>query len=1620
MQFPFLNYVDSYILIALFYGILTTLPVGIPQILSIRAFLLGGNLIGTISMGGSLLAQIITILSIYYSPIYLLVLRPHAFTLVIIPYLLLFCLIIKDPPKYRKFRLAVSIRDKRLVKFFLLSFFFQILNPIMLPNPVLTRLIYLNLFRYSDNKIFVITSFFGWFVGQCIFTFLARLLVTSIEKDSPILYLITKRFISVTFSIVLISNTLAYLGRAPVSLWTNKFLGEADDLEMSFWNIAEYPDLLCWFFKPWPTSFFDPTRLNRGNRFIKNNQTDNYSSFYKRRMSTYFFGESVTDGRQRLNFASLPSLVIFKTWMDKSMAKNIRCFQFKNWVSIKLEKTKEFQERLTIQLKQLDTGSIFSKTMSLRSRLIKNIDSKIPRNYDPFINNYRIRVPVAQTFLSTTELAMTPWEWTEFKAKREIALMEMKDTFLTNNVKNWIDSKKMNWNSREPSLFLLPWEPLPLRSLRVFKFLFRDRVSYDQDVQNILRKLRYSFNGNILWEEIINLESEDQLLFLTYLKHGSCYQKNWLFPFSKTNRILLSKLRSKIYKLQKMEELSLNLTRNIAIYIDSPLDIPGLDGDFRNRRLRNVGLVSSSIKGKSKLLRIVHRYANISDFRRKLFKGSMRSRRRKTFVWDIFQNKIHSPFFLRSAQESFLRKTPHEHLTTSKINLRFEKQLVTIIAPSATQRKDLTKNKKGVRSPVAIRSDIGSIHNGRGYMLILQSKVRKYIKIPILLILKNLGRTLFHQKSEWEKDWRNWKRETYIYCTFDGEEFSQKDLPPRWLREGLQIKIVYPFHLKLWHTSKIRRQRTLQKRCFKLLYKNSKLTTKKNRESKRPKFTYLTVLGYQTDVPFGTIQRESSFWKPLIKRFILKTTKARKPALRSQRSKKTQMDSDSKRTDWSIEILTNEIDRLKKLRKDIIEKSNLSISIGGEFQPVHVIKEKLVSQDQFKKVIKNGLDNDTPIYSINLPDGMIETKELDLQKTLDLNILISDEDRIHFQKHESNQSVEIEKILVGFSYLFCKGLLDNSILITTNNFYTIKKILSAWFNEFNGFFIQLQSLFHDLRWENEILRRNLVARLSLLSQANLYAGVWDIGMIGYLNLDLLSRDDNYKHRDSSSNLQTSQKDRKKTIYHISYDLSAITEYNNKSFTTKKTNKPTERCISENITTYIRRSGFLTKFENLNENKWNGWLHYLVRYNLQLSLWRNIAPRQWKLKKSKLNTNNSKYQLSQNQINSYSIYSRKPFLKYRVGNVIRLHKQRKVLHTLTDFVQNGDIHSFSTQQINIEQKIQNHIKRSRKGFREKIIKIFISSRNSYKRRMSNSYFDFLCSRDLNLTRTNSFLNFKHKTDHLKHPLLRDNYKSELVLDINNRFQKVVNELQEIILEEREDADMLFQWKWKSEAESDRIKQFIALAKILGDEHDLVTLCVNTNVNPGFFNCYLAITNKFELIDKFCFIFGDRISTLFDDQDLLFKILHSILQFKFRFKFETIRDLNKYKSTTNYLSDILCSLTNWNCQKCHIYNIDDIFLPRRRWEFRFLNCFLLSRNLDKAIDLPNQTVSKIVNIYTQNKSLIDEALIPNRIQKIKRFLWPSFRLEQIASIGRFSLNITDGNQFAALRIRLYLPS
>ena len=879
-----INISSPLILFGSYYGFLTTLPLGPSQILSIRAFLLEGNLSGIISLSGLLLGQLIIFLSIYYSPFYIILIKPHTITLLVLPYIFFYWYRIKDLLDYQSLRPISSLNDSRIYKIFFDSFLFQILNPVLLPSPVLTRLVNIFFFRYSNNFLFVLSWFFGWLGGYFFFFKFLQFLLIRIEQDSPVLYLLVKRVIYRTFSILILAFFLLYLGKAPVSLFTKKF---NDEFQFNQLKNSKFFGLN----KPWPIFFFDYRRWNRPLRYIENNRFNNTSSV-KKNVSQYFFNISLSDGKQKLAFTALPSLSIFekdlKTYLNISEINN---FNFsKNWLNKKQKRKKKLYQELKNRLKALEKGAYFNEVIEKKTGLFNNEGNQLTKIYDPFLNG---------SFRGKTTM-LTPWLLTknfyEKKNKKIPSYLSKKE----NKLKIWISNK---WRDLERKNLPLPWEPLNKDARRILILLFQDSKNkklntklqqikvYDEQAfihsskENIFSGSDGKLNNTSFlnkkqnktshfnWELVLNLSSRQRALYFKQLENDKwqILERSWKTLFltkfinlSKVNQIVF--LLKKLFDLHKkfqLQEISKEVPRWTSKLRNDKFDVIAVGvTDIRQRKVKNLGYL---IKGKDKRRKIVRRFSQQSDFRRKLVKGSMRARRRKSLIWNILQLKTHSPFFLRINEKHL----PFQ-FSLNKLNLISIKKLLKKEKKQIIIKNNISiKKTKADRLAIANRWDFPLAQWGRSWLLIIQSYFRKYVVLPVLIIFKSIIRLILFQTSEWNEDWNDWNKEIYIKCTYDGTEVSEKELPEQWLRDGLQIKIIYPFNLKPWHNLTFKTPKnkknfqndSKKKRLNDLLNNNLNFIQKKNKIN----YSYLTAWGFETNSPFGDIKKKPSFWKPIRK-----------------------------------------------------------------------------------------------------------------------------------------------------------------------------------------------------------------------------------------------------------------------------------------------------------------------------------------------------------------------------------------------------------------------------------------------------------------------------------------------------------------------------------------------------------------------------------------------------------------------------------------------------------------------------------------------------------------------------------------------------------------------------------
>nr|YP_009667785.1 Ycf1 [Schistochila macrodonta]QCW58560.1 Ycf1 [Schistochila macrodonta] len=853
---PWINLPNTFFLFGLYYGFLITLPIGPSQLLSIRAFLLEGNIGGIVAISGLMVGQFfIFFSSIYYSPFYILLIKPHLFSLISLSYLFFYWYRIKDLLNYQFLRPIKSFQDNRIYNLFFDSIIFQLLNPVLLPSPVLARLANIFFFRYSHNILFLISIISGWLCGQFFFITSSKILLFRIESDSPILYLLLKRIIHRIFSITILSFCLLHLGRTPVPFFTKKII---DNLQFNF----SKREKSLFSQKSWPNIFFDYRQWKRPLRYVENSRFSTRSPI-KRRVSQYFFTSSLSDGNPRLSFTYLPSLAIFeKNFNDFELLSSNKILT--EWIRIREEKREYIYNEFKYRVQFLDKGFPMTKVMEKKAGLSNFRERTFTKFYDPLLTRQNHEV---------TLISKSPWFLTDYKSKEMRKSQIFRER--NNRLKFWVSNK---WKELEYKNLALPWEPLTRDARRILSLLIdkSKKTKFETNLQKInffrtdtkiesieksnlplgnMRK-KTTRKSNLNWELILNLSPRQKNLYFDYLQidQWDRFKNSWKNLFlSYITRV--KNISPKIDKKFLFREMNKEIPRWTPHSKNDKFDVIAIGvTDIRQRKVKNLGYL---IKGRDKRRKIVRRFSQQSDFRRKLVKGSIRARRRKTLIWKIFQLKINSPFFLRIIEKPTFRPIYSKEpsitgifgLDPTLLNIPKKKELFF------KKKVSFFEKTKTDRLAIANRWDFPLAQWGRSWLLIIQSHVRKYFALPLLIILKNVSRFLLFQNTEWNQDWSEWNKEIHIRCTYDGTEVSEKELPEQWLRDGLQIKIIYPFHLKPWHN---------------LAFRNIDL--EKNNEyfdrsikKRRFYYCYLTAWGFLTDLPFGNMKKQPSFWKPISK-----------------------------------------------------------------------------------------------------------------------------------------------------------------------------------------------------------------------------------------------------------------------------------------------------------------------------------------------------------------------------------------------------------------------------------------------------------------------------------------------------------------------------------------------------------------------------------------------------------------------------------------------------------------------------------------------------------------------------------------------------------------------------------
>nr|YP_010514279.1 hypothetical protein Ycf1 [Macroptilium erythroloma]UXL85932.1 hypothetical protein Ycf1 [Macroptilium erythroloma] len=912
LVFLCMKIMNSIVVVGLYYGFMTTFSIGPSYLFLLRARLVEEGTEKKISATtGFITGQLIMFMSIYYAPLHLALGRPHTITVIAIPYLL-FQFFGNSQKNFLNYgyKNPNSIRNFSIQRIFFQNLLFQFFNPLLLPSSIFMRFVNIYLFRCNNKLLFLTSSFLGWIIGHTFFMKWIEFFLICIQQNNLIKsnvriqsnkYILSefRNYIFKIFGVLFFVTCLYYLGRIPPPFLSKKLLemkenyefdkkGKKKDVEKNLQRIrtkqtrSNNKDIFPSIFlkkeknlykldeqkdklqKPLINILFNYKRWNRPFRYIKNNQFEN---IIKNEVSEFFFHTYQHDGREKIYFTYPKNLSTFQKMMETKIdiftINKISYNDLSNHSSYSNEeKTNKLSNEFITRTKLIDKEFISLDIFENRIRLCNDETKKkyLTKIKDPFLNG-PFRGRIKKGFSTSIQNEKT------YK-KNNILINKIQEIFIYNKI-----PKKNNRNY-----------PKLEENLKTFD----NKLLVSQFIFNLINKFSKKLVSR-LNDEVLKLFPEHE-----QVKMNSNYEEEKkliikiLFDAITTDLNKKTKVNQNNTKSIKINEICKKVPRWSYKFMDELEQLSGKveadNSQIRSRKAKRVVILPNKSKFFKKYNTYkdlgdtentektnelaLKRYSQQSDFRRDIIKGSIRAQRRKTVTWKFFQKRVHSPLFLDKIEKSlFFSFDSFKSIKIFfmlKIGIRKKTEFKILGYLDEKTKKSPKKEEEPKKENEEIkRIEIAEAWDSiifaqviRGVLLITQCIFRKYIKLPSLIIMKNMIRILFLQIPEWSEDYRDWKREMYIKCTYNGVQLSEREFPQKWLTDGIQIKILYPFRLKPWHKSKIR--------CNK----------KKKDSMKKKNFCFLTVSGMEVELPFSSSPKNRFsfyFFDPIFKELEKKT-----------------------------------------------------------------------------------------------------------------------------------------------------------------------------------------------------------------------------------------------------------------------------------------------------------------------------------------------------------------------------------------------------------------------------------------------------------------------------------------------------------------------------------------------------------------------------------------------------------------------------------------------------------------------------------------------------------------------------------------------------------------------------
>nr|YP_010962777.1 hypothetical protein RF1 [Senna marilandica]WNI02317.1 hypothetical protein RF1 [Senna marilandica] len=951
--------INSVVVVGLYYGFLTTFSIGPSYLFLLRARVMEEGTEKKVSATtGFITGQLMMFISIYYAPLHLALGRPHTITVIALLYLLFhfFCNNHKHFLNYASTN-QNSMRNFSIQRIFLNNLIFQLLNLFILPSSMLVRLVNIYMFRCNNPFLFLTSSFVGWLIGHILFMKWVGLVLAWIQQNNSIKsnvlirsnkYIMSelRNYMSRIFIILLFITCIYYLGRTPSPLFLNKKLSEiqeqkrdedeidnkikigvertsktkvtkeeqnkstekylstflfSEERENSYKIDEKEKKNIFQLEKPLLKILFDYKRFHRPLRYIKNDQFENA---VRNEMSQLFFHTCQSDAKERISFTYPSSLSTFLEMIQRKTflftTDKLSYIEFdNNWSSINEQKRKNLSNKFLNRAETLDKEFFVLDVLEKRIRLCNDETKKkyLPKIYDPFLNGpYRGRIKKSFSLSIKKKTSTKNYIWIN---KIHGVLLNIKTNYPDCEQKmDTFDKKSL---STEILFFFNLISKFSGKSISSFNFkglfLFPEHEKMDSEEKK--KKMKLLFDAIITDPNDKTIINRKECI---RIKESGKKIPRWSYKFIDEVEYLEQMGQIPDYEIRSRK------AKRIVIFTD--------DSENDDTYTDTKNTENSDEKDELALID----YSQQPDFRRDIIKGSRRAQRRKTVTWKLFQASAHSPLFLDKIDKPFFFS--FDIFETMRILFLFKNWMwknTELKISDYTEEKTKESKKKEEEKRIEIAETWDSIIYAqaiRGFLLVIQSLIRKYIFLPLLIITKNIVRILLFQIPEWSEDLKDWNREIYIKCTYNGIQLSETEFPKKWLTEGIQIKILFPFRLKPWHRSKLR------------FPQKEKDPMKKKQKTKKIDFCFLTVFGIEVELPFSSSPRNRlSFFNPIFKELKKKMKNRKKKFFLVLKvlNERTQffLNVSKERAQWIIKSILKKILFLKeKIKKLSLSKLN--------------------------------------------------------------------------------------------------------------------------------------------------------------------------------------------------------------------------------------------------------------------------------------------------------------------------------------------------------------------------------------------------------------------------------------------------------------------------------------------------------------------------------------------------------------------------------------------------------------------------------------------------------------------------------------------------------------------------